>query len=76
MLRAVPLSPVRCGSGRRVRGAATRAPLQVLAVRNRGRLRDPYDTPLRDGNRDRCEPRAAARCTRAAAVLAPQPTTR
>ena len=39
-----PPPPLRCHN---------RGPLRVLAVRNRGRLRDPYDTPLRDGNRDR-----------------------
>ena len=58
MLRApLPAAP-RGGLHGAPRGCAPRplprAPLQVVAVRNRGRLRDPYDTPLRDGNRDRC----------------------
>jgi hypothetical protein len=58
MLRApLPAAPLGlCGAarGRSAFRGPLRAPLQVVAVRNRGRLRDPYDTPLRDGNRDRC----------------------
>ena len=68
ILRTLPASPAGrcCGAGRALRSAPQRGTLQVLAVRNRGRLRDPYDTPLRDGNRDRLY---GLLTTRAAATL-------
>ena len=48
-----PLPAAASCTARLRRQRCARAPLHVVAVRNRGRLRDPYDTPLRDGNRDR-----------------------
>lgn len=47
------LSTPRPSCSARRRALSRSGPVRVLAVRNRGRLRDPDDTPLRDGNRDR-----------------------
>lgn len=53
MLRANPFLLPAVTAFRRGQSHAGHRALVVLAARNRGRLRDPYDTPLRDGNRDR-----------------------
>lgn len=55
----IPLRALMVGA--RCRHAASFRPppkhartLHIVAVKNRGRLKDPWDTPYRDGNRDRC----------------------
>ena len=53
MLRANSFLLPAVTAFRRGQSHAGHRALVVLAARNRGRLRDPYDTPLRDGNRDR-----------------------
>ena len=53
MLIANPFLLPAVTAFRRGQSHAVHRALVVLAARNRGRLRDPYGTPLRDGNRDR-----------------------